>query len=131
MKVRPKHAYFLVGIGGVVTAGILAVVGFFAAASGGTVAGLAPAAGLCAGVAFVPGILFAWLYWGAERRDRGLAQVGALLESYGEVSVKAMAEKLGTTEDDAEQLIALSIREGHARGRIDPKDRAFHRHGEE
>ena len=42
-----------------------------------------------------------------------------------------MAEKLGTTEDDAEQLMALSIREGYARGRIDVKDRMFRKTKEE
>ena len=114
-----------------VAAGILSVIGAFAALSGGTTGTLAPAAGLCAGIAFVPGILFAWLYTQAERRDRGLGQVGALMEGYGEVSAATMAEKLGTTEDDAEQLMALSIREGYARGRIDVKDRMFRKTKEE
>ena len=97
----------------------------FALAAGGTTAALAPAAGLCAGIALFPALAFGWLYRSAHRRDRGLAQVGALLESYGEVSVATMAERLGRTEDEAEQLMALSIRGGHARGRIDPKTRVF------
>ena len=113
-----------------VAAGILSVIGAFAALSGGTTGALAPAAGLCAGIAFVPGTLFAWLYAQAERRDRGLAQVGALLESYGEVSAATMARRLGRTEAEAEQLMALSIKEGHARGRIDPETRVFRKSGD-
>ena len=101
------------------------MIGAFALASGGTAAALAPAAGLCAGIALFPAIAFGWLYWQAHRRDRGLAQVCALLESYGEVSAATMAERLGRSEDEAEQMMALSIREGYARGRIDPKTRTF------
>ncbi len=52
------------------------------------------------------------------------------MESYSEVSVATMADKLGRTEDEAEQLMALSIKEGHARGRIDPATRTF-RKGED
>ena len=51
--------------------------------------------------------------------------MGALLESYGEVDAATMAGRLGRSEDDTEQLMALSIREGYARGRIDPKTRTF------
>lgn len=122
---RPKTLYFLLGLAGLLLVASLAAIGAFAWASGGTTAALAPAAGLCAGIALFPALAFAWLYWSAQRRDRGLAQVGALLEGYGEVSAATMAERLGRTEDEAEQLMALSIREGHARGRIDPETRVF------
>jgi len=110
---------------GLLAVAVLGVIGVFALASGGTTAALAPAAGLCAGIALFPALAFGWLYWQAHRRDRGLAQVGALLESYGEVSAATMAERLGRPEDEAETLMALSIREGYARGRIDPKTRTF------
>ena len=122
---KPKVAYFLLGLGGILTVAVLGVIGAYAIAAGGTTAALAPAAGLCAGIALVPALAFGWLYWQAQRRDRGLAQVGALLESYGEVSAATMAERLGRSEEEAEQLMALSIREGYARGRIDPKTRTF------
>jgi len=125
--VAPKTLYFIVGLVGLLTVAVLGVIGGFALAAGGTSAALAPAAGLCAGVAAVPALAFTFLYWQAARRDRGLAQVGALLESYGEVTVATMAEKLGRPEEETEQLMALSIREGHARGRIDPKTRTFHK----
>lgn len=118
-------AYFILGLGGLLTVAVLGVIAAFAVAAGGTTAALAPAAGLCAGIALFPALAFAWLYWQAHRRDRGLAQVGALLEGYGEVSAATMGERLGRPEDEAEQLMALSIREGYARGRIDPKTHAF------
>jgi len=121
----PKVAYFVLGLGGVLTAAILALVGVAAFAVGGPTAAVAPAAGLCAGIAVVPGLVFVWMYAQVQRRDRSLAQVGALMEGYGEVDAATMAEKLGRTEEEAEQLMALSIREGHARGRIDPKTRTF------
>ena len=121
----PKSLYFLLGLIGFLTVSALAVIGVFAIAAGGTSAALAPAAGLCAGIGLVPTLAFGWLWWTAHRRDRGLAQVGALLESYGEVDAATMAGKLGRTEEEAEQLMALSIREGYARGRIDPKTRTF------
>ena len=121
----PKLVYFLLALGGLLTVAVLGVIGAFALASGGASAALAPAAGLCAGIALFPALAFSWLYWQAQRRDRGLAQVGALLESYGEVSAATMAERLGRPEDEAEQLMALSIREGYARGRIDPKTRTY------
>ena len=122
---RPKLAYFILGLGGLLVVAVLTVLAVFAVAAGGTTAALAPAAGLCAGIALFPALAFAWLFWSAHRRDRGLAQVGALLESYGEVSVKTMAERLGRPVYEAEQLMALSIKEGHARGRIDPETRTF------
>lgn len=125
MPFRPKTVYFLLGLVGLLTVVVLAVIGVFASASGGATAALAPAAGLCAGIALFPALAFAWLYRSAQRRDRGLAQVGALLESYGEVTAATMAERLGRTEEEAEQLMALSIKEGHARGRIDPETRTF------
>ena len=115
----------ILALGGLLTVGVLGVIGVFALASGGTSAALAPAAGLCAGIALFPALAFAWLFWSAHRRDRGLVQVGALLESYGEVSAATMAERLGRTVDEAETLMALSIREGYARGRIDPKTHTF------
>jgi len=123
--VTPKVLYFIVALFGLLATGVLAVIGGFAIAAGGSTAALAPAAGLCAGIALVPSLAFGWLYWAAQRRDRGLAQVGALLESYGEVDAATMAGRLGRSEDDTEQLMALSIREGYARGRIDPKTRTF------
>ncbi len=125
MLASPKTLYFLLGLGGLLLAGVLVVIGGAALAVGGATAGVAPAAGLCAGAAFFPGLAFTWIYAQANRRDRSLAQVGALMESYGEVTAATMAGKLGTTEEQAEHLMAMSIREGHARGRIDPETRTF------
>ncbi len=120
-----KTAYLLLGLGGLLAAAVLALLGGAALALGGGSAAAAPAAGLCAGIAFLPGLAFAWMYARMNRRDRGLAQVGALMEGYAEVSAATMASKLGTTEEEAEHLMAMSIREGHARGRIDPETRTF------
>jgi hypothetical protein len=125
VDITPKIAYFVLGLGGVLLAAVLALIGGLGLAIGGPSAAVAPAAGLCAGIAFLPGLAFVWMYHQADRRDRGLAQVGALMEGYVEVSAAAMAVKLGTTEEEAEHLMAMSIREGHARGRIDPKTRTF------
>ncbi len=124
-----KTAYLVLGLGGVLVAAVLALLAGVSLAVGGGTAAVAPAAGLCAGLALFPGLAFAWMYAQANRRDRGLAQVGALLESYVEVSAATMASKLGTTEEEAEHLMAMSIREGHARGRIDPKTRTFRKTG--
>ncbi len=127
MVPTPKTAYFVLGLGGALVAAVLALVAVVGLAAGG--AAVAPAAGLCAGAAFFPGVVFLWMYAQANRRDRGLAEVGAMMEGYGEVTAAAMAERLGTTEGEAERLMATSIREGHARGRIDPKTRTFRKTG--
>ncbi|OGS51329.1 MAG: hypothetical protein A3K65_02945 [Euryarchaeota archaeon RBG_16_68_12] len=124
MVLTPKTAYFVLGLGGLLVAAVLGLIGVVGLAVGG-LAAVAPAAGICAGAAFFPGVVFLWMYAQANRRDRGLSEVGAMMEGYGEVSVATMAEKLGATEEEAERLMAMSIREGHARGRIDPKTRTF------
>jgi len=67
----------------------------------------------------LPDVLYAAMWQRIRVRERGLEQVGALLQSYRVVHVREMAGKLGKSEADAEQLMALAIADGHAHGRLD------------
>ena len=116
---RVVSLYLGVALFGLCTAGILAGVTALALATGPANAALAPAAGLCSIAFVVPGIAFYGMWQRARIRDRGLEQVGALLQSYQVVHVREMAGKLGKSEADTEQLLALAIADGHARGRLD------------
>jgi len=115
------QVYLAVGLFALCTAGILAGVSALALATGPGNAAYAPAAGLCAVAFVVPGVAFFTMYRRARIRESGLEQVGALIQSYQVVHVREMAGKLGKSEADAEQLMALAIADGHARGRLDAK----------
>jgi len=113
--------YLAVALFALCTAGVLAGAALLALATGPGNDALAPAAGLCSITFVVPGIAFYSMWQRARIRHQGLAQVGALLQSYQVVHVREMAGKLGKSEEDAEQLVALAIADGHAHGRLDAK----------
>ena len=118
---RFVRVYLAVGLFALCSAGILAGATALALATGAANAALAPAAGLCSIAFLVPGLAFYAMWQRIRVRERGLEQVGALLQSYRVVHVREMAGKLGKSEADAEQLMALAIADGHARGRLDAK----------
>lgn len=116
---RVEHAYLTAALVGLSAAGVLAAASALALATGPQNAALAPAGGLCSVSFLVPGFAFFTMWRRARLRETGLEQVGALLRSYQVIRVREMAEKLRKSEDDAEQLMALAIAGGHARGRLD------------
>lgn len=118
---RTDRAYLAVGLFALCTAGVLAGVTLLALATGPGNAAYAPAGGLCAIAFFVPGLAFFTMYRRARIREIGLEQVGALLQSYQVVKVHEMAAKLRKSDEDTEQLMALAIARGYARGRLDAK----------
>ena len=118
---RRERAYFAAGFLGVSAAGFLAGATALALASGPPNAALAPAAGICSLAFFAPGLAFLSMWRRARIRELGLEQIGALLQSYQVIRVGEMAEKLRKSEEDAEQLMALAIAGGYARGRLDAK----------
>ena len=118
---RTVRVYLAIGLFALCTAGFLAGVSLLALATGPGNAAYAPAGGLCAIAFFFPGLAFFTMYRRAQIRESGLEQVGALLQSYRVVHVREMAGKLGKSEADTEQLMALAIAGGYARGRLDAK----------
>ncbi len=100
------------------TAAILALVG----------AGLAhlfeaAAAGVCAAVFFVPGLLF-FRYWQRlASRDLALAHAATLAEDAGVTDGRALAAQLDVPEADATKILRIAVREGRLRGEVDASGR--------
>ena len=118
---KAERTYLALALVALCGAGFLTGAAALAIATGPQNAVLAPAAGICAIAFVVPGFVFFSMWRRLRAREMGLAQVGALLQSYRVVRVDEMAEKLRKSTEDAEQLIALAIAGGYARGRLDAK----------
>ena len=118
---KAERAYLALALVGLCGAGFLVGATVLALATGPQNAVLAPASAICAVAFVVPGLAFYTIWRRARIREMGLEQVGALLQSYRVVRVDEMAGKLGKSPDDTEQLMALAIAGGYARGRLDAK----------
>lgn len=79
----------------------------------------ATAAGLCAAVFFVPGLLFLRYYRRLYVRDLALAHAGKIAEEAGVVDAKTLSRKLDVPEADATKILQLAIHEGLAKGAVD------------
>lgn len=79
----------------------------------------ATAAGLCAAVFFVPGLLFLRYYRRLYVRDLALAHAARIAEDEGVMDAKTLGKKLEVPEADATKILQLAIREGHAKGELD------------
>lgn len=115
---KPKVLYLVLGV-----VGLLASTGAFVvavAAPSVQVPEAVHSAALCGAALLVPALYFLYLWWRVGFRDQLLRKTGALLDAYRTVPLSTVAEKLELPEADAEQLVALAIKEGYARGRIDP-----------
>lgn len=114
---RRLSAYRLLTVltlGAGLTAGVLAVV-----ALGLAHPFEAGAAALCAGVFFVPGLLFLRFWRQLESRELALAHVARLAEERGVAETKILAAELKIPEADAAKILRIAIREGKLRGTID------------
>lgn len=124
---KPKFLYLLLGL-----LGLLASSGAFVvavAAPSVQVPEAVSSAALCGLVLLVPGLYFLFLWWRLRSREELLRKTGALLDAYRSVPLTVVAEKLGLPVADAEQLVALAIKEGYARGRIDPSSAQYRAEG--
>ncbi len=122
---KAERAYLALALLGLCAAGFLVSAAVLATATGPQNAALAPAAALCAIAFLVPGVAFFSMWRRIRIRELGLSQVGALLQSYRVVRIREMAEKLRKSEEDTEQIIALAIAAGYARGRVDARNGWF------
>ena len=83
----------------------------------------ASAAGLCAALFFIPGLLF-FRYWRQlYARDLALAHAAKLAEEAGVTDGKALGAQLEVSEADAAKILRTAIREGHFQGEVDKRGR--------
>ncbi len=83
----------------------------------------AGAAALCAGVFFVPGLLFLRYWRRLGSRELALAHVANLAEGAGVAESRALGEQLEIPEADTTKILQTAIREGHLRGEVDASGR--------
>ncbi len=83
----------------------------------------AGAAGLCALVFFVPGLLFLRYWRQLGSRDLALAHVAGLAERAGVTDVKVLGETLEISEADAAKIVQIALREGRLQGTLDDAGR--------
>lgn len=83
----------------------------------------AGAAGLCAGVFVLPGLLFLREWRRLVARDLALAHVAQVADKEGVADAKTLAKRLDVPEADAAKMIQIAIREGHAKGTVDDAGR--------
>ncbi len=81
----------------------------------------AGAAGACAAVFFVPGLLFLRYWRQLSSRDLALEHVARIAEEAGVADAKDLAQKLEVPEMDATKILRIAIREGRLRGEVDAK----------
>lgn len=78
----------------------------------------AGAAALCAGVFFVPGLLFLRHWRRLAARDLALTHVAGLAEKAGVTDAKTLGQTLGLPEADASKIVRIALREGRLQGEI-------------
>jgi len=118
---RPARAYtwlaafsFAAAIGALVLLGVALVLSESFAAL---------AAGLCAAAFLIPGLFIFQRARTLYLRDAALAHAGALAEAAGVMTPEALGEALHVPARDAERILRVAIREGHARGTVDAAGR--------
>lgn len=83
----------------------------------------ASAAGLCAAVFVVPGLLFLRHWRRLLARDLALVHVAQIADEEGVADAKTLGRRLDIPEGDAAKIIQIAIREGHAKGTVDDEGR--------
>lgn len=83
----------------------------------------AAAAGLCAVVFVVPGLLFLNQAYRLFLRRTALEHVGSVAEDRGIVDMETLGRDLNVSKEGAERILRKAVREGHARGEFDSDGR--------
>jgi len=78
---------------------------------------------LCAVVLGLPGLYFLAYIRGLRAREVALAHAGRFVRSRGVVELADLATELHVSRDDAEKILRIAVREGHASGTIDDRGR--------
>lgn len=77
------------------------------------------AAALCAGVFFIPGLVFLRYWRRLYVRDLALMHAAKVAEEAGVVDAKTLGARLDVPPADATKILQLAIREGYAHGTVD------------
>ena len=83
----------------------------------------AAAAGLCAVVLVVPGVLFLNQAYRLHLRQTAQSHVGMLVEDRGVVDMGALGKDLNVSAEDADRILRRAVREGHVQGDFDKTSR--------
>ncbi len=83
----------------------------------------AAAAGLCAGVLVVPGLIFFNQSYRLFLRDVALAHVSSIIEREGATDAPTLAKELGIPETDAARILQKAVKEGYVKGEFGRKGR--------
>lgn len=83
----------------------------------------AAAAGLCAVVFVVPGILFLNQAYRLFLRQTALRHVGGVAEGRGVVDMETLGRDLKVSGEEADRMLRKALREGHAQGEFDSDGR--------
>lgn len=78
---------------------------------------------LCSVALGVPGLYFLAYARHLRGRDIALAHAGRFARDRGTVDFNDLAAELHVSRDDAEKILRIAIREGHASGTIDDRGR--------
>jgi len=80
---------------------------------------------VCTAGFVAPAVGLFYIYWRASARAKLYQEVGAILRSVRDVSVRDVAVKIGKTPAETELLIARTVAEGYAQGYVDPQKGMF------
>jgi hypothetical protein len=119
--VRRRPLYRTLAVVCLALAATMAALAAVAAAFGQALS--AAAAGLCAGVLVVPGLIFFNQSYRLYLRNVALSHVSSIVERDGGTEVAALAQELGIPETDADRILQKAVKEGYARGEFDGKGR--------
>jgi len=118
-----KHLYFFFGFGSLIAAFIFLSIGIYGAVINVQDAGLAGV--FCFIAFFIPGIIFT-LYWRqSSALEKNLRNLSNLLKGYREIEIAELAEKIGTSSENTELLVAACLGRGYVKGRIDLTGKKF------
>jgi hypothetical protein len=108
--VRRRSAYrilAIVSLGLASSLGVLAIIAGFAGQ-----ALPAGAAGLCAGVFFIPGLAFLNQSYRLVLRETALKHVASIVQRDGSVDPDGLSKELGVSGDDAQRILDKAVAEG-------------------
>jgi hypothetical protein len=118
---RRRSAYRILAIVSLSLAATLGVLAIFAVAAGQTLP--AGAAGLCAGVFFIPGLAFLNQSYRLVLRETALKHVASIVQRDGSVDPEELSKELGVSKDDLRRILNKAVAEGYVAGTVTPAGR--------
>jgi len=120
---RAERLYYLLGVCGLTATFVFAVIGAYGALMGVPNAGFA--GGACAMVFLIPSVVF--LFYSRQRTavDGRLKELADVLRGYRQISMDELANKMHTSPEEAELLVAACLGRGYIHGGIDPTGKIF------